>query len=72
MWAELTSQHEGKAEFVVVDRDTDEGRAFADSHGIYYPPGFVVLDREGDVIYAGLGPSDPDDVVDLVDTAISQ
>lgn len=54
---------------VVVDRDTSEGNAFAESHRIYYQPGFVVIGIDGKVLYSGLGPYDPNDVRSLVRAA---
>lgn len=72
MWADLTEQHGDGVEMIVVDRDTTEGRKFAESHGIYYQPGFVVLDRAGKVTYEGLGPYDQKDVTKLVEQAAAQ
>lgn len=56
MWADLQEEYAGVIEFVTVDRDTDEGSAFALSHGIRYQPGFVVMDAAGETVYAALGP----------------
>ncbi len=69
MWVELTKQYGEEVEMVVVDRDSTEGRKFAEDHKIFYQPGFVVLDRQGKVTYEGLGPYDPKDVTKLVQAA---
>jgi hypothetical protein len=69
VWAELTKQYGDDVEMIVVDRDTVEGKKFAEEHRIYYQPGFVVLDRTGKVTYEGLGPFDPKDVTKLVEAA---
>ena len=66
MWAELTEQYGDEIELILVDRDSPEGRAFADSHRIFYQPGFVALTADGEQVYEGLGPYDPEDVRALV------
>lgn len=66
MWADLQEEYAGRIEFVTVDRDTDEGSAFARSHGIDYQPGFVVMDASGETVYAALGPWRDDDLRALV------
>lgn len=67
MWAELVRDYGDSIDLVEVDRDSRDGRRFAERHGIYYQPGFVVFDASGEVTYAGLGPFDPMDVRRLVE-----
>ncbi len=62
MWADLQDEYGDRIELVTVDRDSEEGGPFARSHGIHYQPGFVVVNASGEVIYAGLGPWEEDDV----------
>lgn len=69
MWSDLQSQYAGQIEFIVVDRDSDSGGAFARSHGIYYQPGFVVFDSAGNRTYNGLGPSTESGLRTLVASA---
>ena len=66
MWEELVDEYGSEIDLIIVDRDSSEGRAFAESHNIYYQPGFVALDRDGTVVYQGLGPYAPDKVRALV------
>ena len=66
MWEDLQNEYGDRIELVTVDRDSEEGGAFARSHGIRYQPGFVVVNASGEVTYAGLGPWAPDDVRALV------
>ena len=54
---------------VVVDRDSPEGRAFSVSHGIGYQPGFVVIDPQGEVYYAALGPYTGEELTQLIEEA---
>ena len=56
MWADLQEEYGDRVEFIVVDRDTDAGDAFARSHGLIGQPGFVVFDAAGELTYASLGP----------------
>jgi hypothetical protein len=67
VWAELVRDYGDSIELIEVDRDSRDGRRFAESHGIFYQPGFVVFDASGAVTYAGLGPFDPRDVRRLVE-----
>lgn len=69
MWNELVAQYGTEMEMVVVDRDDPDGRAFAVSHGIGYQPGFVIIDPQGDVFYAQLGPYDGDSLRTLIEAA---
>ena len=71
MWEELQEEFGEQVDLITVDRDTDEGAAFASSHDIPYQPGFVVVNSQGDVTYAALGPWDPEDVTELVRSAAS-
>ncbi len=72
MWEELQAELGDEVDLITVDRDTDEGGAFARSHNVQYQPGFVVLNSQGEVTYAALGPWDPQDVTELVRSAASQ
>ena len=56
MWADLQEEYGDQVEFIIVDRDTDAGDAFARSHGLIGQPGFVVFDAAGALTYASLGP----------------
>lgn len=69
MWAELVREYGETVDLIEVDRDSREGRRFAEGHGIFYQPGFVVVDAGGTVTYAGLGPFDPREVRRLVEGA---
>lgn len=69
MWADLQEEYAGLIEFVMVDRDTNEGNDFALSHGIRYQPGFVVMDSAGETVYAALGPWEDGDLRALVRSA---
>jgi len=69
VWNELVAQFGTQMQMVVVDRDEPEGRDFAVSHGIGYQPGFVIIDPEGDVFYAKLGPYDPEELRALIEAA---
>ena len=72
MWEELVEEYGESVTMVMVDRDSRDGRNFAESHGIYYQPGFVVIDSAGEVTYASLGPYEPEDVTELVRNAAAQ
>lgn len=72
MWAELQGRYGDRVEFVQVDRDSKEGRRFAEDHNIHYQPGFVVVDRAGSTIYEGLGPYDAKGVTELVRKAAGE
>ena len=72
VWEELTQEYGDQVTMVMVDRDSREGRSFAESHGIYYQPGFVVIDSAGEVTYASLGPYEAEDVEALVRDAAAQ
>lgn len=66
MWADLQEEYGDQVEFITIDRDTDEGDAFARSHGIIGQPGFVTFDAAGDLTYSGLGPYQVSGVRELV------
>lgn len=72
MWTELVARYGDRIEMIEVDRDSRDGRAFAESHGIYYQPGFVALDAEGMVVYEGLGPYDGEGVTELVASLLGE
>ncbi|KAA0237440.1 MAG: hypothetical protein HUU14_13250 [Dehalococcoidia bacterium] len=72
MWADLQTRYGERVELVQVDRDSKEGRKFAEEHGIYYQPGFVVVDAAGNTTYAGLGPFDAKGVTGLVQGAAGE
>lgn len=65
-WPAIVEDYGDLVQLIMVDRDTEAGNAFARSHRIASQPGFVVLDAEGKVTYAGLGPYTPADVRELV------
>jgi hypothetical protein len=69
VWADLVKQHGGTVEMREVDRDTAEGRRWADQYRIYAQPGFVVWNAEGMVTYQGLGPSNRAGLIALVEKA---
>lgn len=69
MWADLQEEYAGLIDFAEVDRDTDEGNAFALSHNIRNQPGFVVLDAASEITYAALGPWEDGDLRALVRSA---
>ena len=54
MWADLQSQYGDRLTMVTIDFDTNEGKDFARSYRVNYHPGFIAIDSEGDVVYAGL------------------
>ena len=65
------AEYGDRIEMIEVDRDSRDGRAFAESHGIYYQPGFVAFDAGGMIVYEGLGPYDGDGVTELVLSLLS-
>ncbi len=54
MWADLQSQYGDQLTMATIDFDTNEGKDFARSYRVNYHPGFIAIDSEGDVVYAGL------------------
>ena len=50
-----------------MDRDSSEGRKFAESYRLNYQPAFIVLSATGEVERAALGPYTPEDVRKLVE-----
>ncbi len=48
MWADLQQEYEGRIEFIMVDRESDDGSEFARRHGIFYQPVFIIY--EGDTL----------------------
>ncbi len=71
MWADLQEEYGDRIEFFDVDRETEEGREFISDHGVPIgQPGFIVYDASGEVTYAGLGPTRPDAVRNLVESAL--
>jgi thiol-disulfide isomerase/thioredoxin len=71
-WPSIVDAYGSAVQLIMVDRDTPEGNAFARSHRINYQPGFVVLDANGNVTYAGLGPYTPAEVRQLVASAAAR
>lgn len=69
MWADLQKQYGDSVEFRDYDRDTPEGRKYADEKRLFSQPGFVVYDAKGNETYRGLGPSTRSGVIDLVKKA---
>jgi hypothetical protein len=72
VWPELQAEFGAQLQLIEVDRDSREGRAFAESYRINYQPAFVVLDAEGNVLRAALGPYGPAEVRDLVKGVAAQ
>lgn len=54
------------------DRTSNSGRSFAQDHGIFYQPAFVIYDGSGDLVYAGVGPARPSDLDDWVDEKLER
>jgi hypothetical protein len=50
-----------------VDRDSSEGRKFAEGYRINYQPAFIVVSATGAVERAALGPYTPEEVRKLVE-----
>lgn len=48
MWEELQQEYEGRIEFILVDRESDDGSEFARSHNVFYQPVFIIY--EGDTL----------------------
>ncbi len=46
MWEELQQEYEGRIEFVLVDRESDDGSEFARRHNIFYQPVFLIYDGD--------------------------
>ncbi|MCY3882380.1 MAG: hypothetical protein F4Z77_09380 [Dehalococcoidia bacterium] len=73
MWADLEEEYGDRVEFYSVDRETEEGREFINDHGVPIgQPGFILYDASGEVTYAGLGPTRPAAVRDLVESVVPQ
>ncbi len=70
MWPELQAQYGHQIQLIQVDRDSPAGLKFSESYRINYQPGFVVLNANGDVTYAALGPYTPGDVRKLVESSL--
>ena len=67
MWPELQAEYGEDIQLIQVDRDSKEGRAFAESYRINYQPAFVVVSARGEVLRAALGPYGPAEVRELVE-----
>ncbi len=72
MWEELQQEYEGRIEFLELDRDDDEDEAFARDHGIFYQPGFIIYDADGDQLHAAPGPQTGDEMRALVASALEE
>ena len=73
MWADLQEEYGDRVEFILIDRETDEGREFISDHGVPVgQPGFIVYDAAGEVTYAGLGPTSASNVRELVRSVVPQ
>ena len=48
MWEDLQLEYEGRIEFIMVDRESDDGSEFARRHNIFYQPVFIIY--EGDTL----------------------
>ena len=71
MWPELQAEYGDKLQLIEVDRDTAQGREFAESYRLYYQPAFVVIGADGQVLRAALGPYGPQEVRELVEQLAS-
>jgi len=72
VWEDLVAEYnETHLEMTVVDNDDPEDRAFARSHGVNYQPGFIVIDADGTVLHAALGPYDGDSLRTLIESFLS-
>jgi hypothetical protein len=72
VWPELQAEFGADIQLIQVDRDSKEGRAFAESYRLYYQPAFVVIDSKGTVTRAALGPYGPDEVRQLVEMVAAE
>jgi hypothetical protein len=54
VWADLEAQYGDRLTMAMVDFDTNDGKEFARSYRVNYHPGFIAIDSEGEVVYAGL------------------
>lgn len=72
MWPELQNEYGAEVQLIQVDRDSKEGRAFAESYRVSYQPAFVVLSSEGEVLRAALGPYGPEEVRELVEQVVAK
>ncbi len=70
MWPELQAEYGDQVQLIQVDRDSSEGRSFAESYRINYQPAFIVLDADGKVQRAALGPYTPEEVRTLVEDVV--
>lgn len=48
MWEDLQQEYKGRIEFIVVDRESEDGSEFARRHNIFYQPVFIIY--EGDTL----------------------
>ena len=72
MWPELQTEYGAEVQLIQVDRDSKEGRAFAESYRISYQPAFVILAADGAVLRAALGPYGPNEVRELVEQVVAE
>ena len=72
MWEELQQEYEGRIEFLEIDLDDDEDEAFARDHNIFYQPGFIIYDVDGELAYAKPGPNTGDEMRGLVASALPE
>ena len=69
MWEDLVAEYDDRQfEMLIVDNDDPEDRAFARSHGVTYQPGFIVIEPDGTVLHAALGPYDGDSLRTLIES----
>lgn len=67
MWPDLQAEYGDEIQLIQVDRDSSEGREFAESYRISYQPAFVLVSETGEVLRAALGPYGPNEVRALVE-----
>ncbi len=72
MWAALQTEYADQIDFTTVDATTSEGRDFSRSYGIRSHPAFVVIDAQGEVVWAALGPWTEEEVRELVQSVVPE
>lgn len=72
MWEELQQEYEGRIEFLELDLDDGEDDAFARDHNIFYQPGFIIYDENGNLVHAEPGPQTGDEMRALVASALPE
>lgn len=63
----MQAEFGSEVQLIEVDRDSSEGRKFAEGYRINYQPAFIVVSATGAVERAALGPYTPEEVRKLVE-----